>query len=583
MAAYWSPTVDLSWRARILITMTFMIKQSRNKCLLQEALSRPEAVGRLGAGVSSRGCGESCNNYFVLDWQPLWQQHLDLVYNEKGERILGSEEVSGDILAALPDFLHTARGFVSPDPADLQLLVDTAMDKLQDTTTPACYEGVLLLVNCLPSWYPQYAEMLPLWVDKWQSIKHNAQWDCAWLTLLARARNRCPEAFPWGACLSLFMAKASELIDFPAAWLPEGEFPRSFLSYHASLWHPLDADCRLTSVRKLAKLIDFAAFHPPALVLNGEAGGDGVKSSMVLPLECCITLPRVVESALDSLKRGASQDSGDNRPGNSTAPTTSTESISMSRHMFSTSAVHSTGELDTISTELVHSGAVQIARFLQSIRGYFFPASSGGAVSCAAYLFYGLVKQLSKRAGYAAAVQCLRAADSDRTSSSGNVCVVGGGRGEREREGGDDDGVDVHLLHLPTVRYLMRECYLPFALEGFYSVSNAMYSCCQTAISDLLALDPLLGHAVLPFWIEALNPEAASQPHQVPLALSALTTCFHSLLYPQPVILRCAPETEWILTIVYYMDPYDSVLHGTPGLFFIALSWTCIIINFLLF
>jgi hypothetical protein len=69
------------------------------------------------------------------------------------------------------------------------------MDKLSDLRFAGCAEGVLLLVNCLPTDYSGYDTMVPRWVECWLGgaaaqggLDHNAHWDYAWLTLLARAR-----------------------------------------------------------------------------------------------------------------------------------------------------------------------------------------------------------------------------------------------------------------------------------------------------------------------------------------------------------------------------------------------------------
>lgn len=69
------------------------------------------------------------------------------------------------------------------------------MDKLRDLRFTGCVEGVVMLVNCLPTDYAHYEAMVPQWVQCWLGdaaaqggLDHNAHWDYAWLTLLARAR-----------------------------------------------------------------------------------------------------------------------------------------------------------------------------------------------------------------------------------------------------------------------------------------------------------------------------------------------------------------------------------------------------------
>ena len=56
-------------------------------------------------------------------------------------------------------------------------------------------------------------------------------------------------------------------------------------------------------------------------------------------------------------------------------------------------------------------------------------------------------------------------------------------------------------------------------------------------LQNLCAVDPALGHIILPFLLRALDPAAVNQPHQAPIAILTASVVFKPLLYPRPVIL----------------------------------------------
>ncbi len=49
----------------------------------------------------------------------------------------------------------------------ISLLVAGAMEKLKDVRFSGCTEGVLMLINCLPTDYAHYDRMVPQWVECW--------------------------------------------------------------------------------------------------------------------------------------------------------------------------------------------------------------------------------------------------------------------------------------------------------------------------------------------------------------------------------------------------------------------------------
>lgn len=61
-------------------------------------------------------------------------------------------------------FIHAV---AADAPDSIELLVNSAMLKLQDLRYPTCMEGVLMLINCLPTDYAHYETLLPRWLECW--------------------------------------------------------------------------------------------------------------------------------------------------------------------------------------------------------------------------------------------------------------------------------------------------------------------------------------------------------------------------------------------------------------------------------
>ena len=49
----------------------------------------------------------------------------------------------------------------------IERLVEQSMTQLQDLRYPVSIQGLLALVNCLPTDYKHYDKLLPRWVDLW--------------------------------------------------------------------------------------------------------------------------------------------------------------------------------------------------------------------------------------------------------------------------------------------------------------------------------------------------------------------------------------------------------------------------------
>lgn len=89
---------------------------------------------------------------------------------------------------------------------------------------------------------------------------------------------------------------------------------------------------------------------------------------------------------------------------------------------------------------------------------------------------------------------------------------------------------------------------------------------------NLCAVDPSLGHIVMPFLLDALDPSAVNQTHQAPVALHAISAVFKPLLYPSPTILQYLPQ---VLTLALPgIDTCDSMKTiVTLKLFSTFLGW----------
>ena len=157
-------------------------------------------------------------------------------------------------LTALVDFMHSSRRYVSVEgysseslltiieedgstvtvvrSDSVRALLHEATAKLSDQRYPTCIEGLLMLVNCLPTDLPNYDQLLPRWLHCWMGtgsasssssssgLSRNTHWDYAWLTLIARARKFCPpspsSSLFWRRLLPVLFSKALELMQIPA-------------------------------------------------------------------------------------------------------------------------------------------------------------------------------------------------------------------------------------------------------------------------------------------------------------------------------------------------------------------------------
>jgi len=141
------------------------------------------------------------------NWRSLWNEAHSIVMRVSKIEVISSETVLSAHVTHLISYLHIARRFIT-SANEIDEILALAMQKLQDTRTPACLQGLLMLVTLLPTNFSRYDEMLPQWVSVWNSIDHNACWDSCWLTLFTRARKHT-KTFDWERLSGKFTLKVS--------------------------------------------------------------------------------------------------------------------------------------------------------------------------------------------------------------------------------------------------------------------------------------------------------------------------------------------------------------------------------------
>ena len=137
------------------------------------------------------------------DWRLFWDQAISIVTRARKIESISSGEA---LIEYLSNYVvsHCHR-FVSEE---------QAMNKLADTRQFSCVEGLIILVNCLPSYYIGYDRILPKWLNLWRSINFSPVWDACWLTLFVRARYHT-KTFDWNSLIGWLLIKIKELLILP--------------------------------------------------------------------------------------------------------------------------------------------------------------------------------------------------------------------------------------------------------------------------------------------------------------------------------------------------------------------------------
>ena len=284
----------------------------------------------------SRIIKHDIKGFVFTSWETIWEEALSISKRCNKIEAIGNEKMNVNLLTALITFLHHGRNYLSA--GDAMTVLANAMKVLQDLRPVTCFEGIILLVNCLPTAFPQYDEYLPQWLLIWTRISGNVYWDCYWLTLFTRAR-KYTTTFNWQEIGPLLLSKTRELLQLPTKGKAPQKtfFPFSIPNYYTRLV-VLDLDVHKAAVEKISKLIYFV----------------GMQGEKVFANPIPITPPRLpdghVMPAILGLNQGCE----------------------------------------------VHSGMVNISLFLQSIRVYFHPSNYGVWTANLLILSSVLIKQVCR-------------------------------------------------------------------------------------------------------------------------------------------------------------------------------------------
>lgn len=195
-----------------------------------------------------------------ISWRTFWQNALDIACRNKKDQSLASENPIIAYMTKLVEFLHGSRKYLIQTREECDTLIEESMVKLKDLRQVLLsFDGLLMMVNCLPTDYSGYDSVLPKWVALWCSISHNAQWDMCWLTLLLRAR-KYTVTYDWKPLLPLLTSKSRELLGLPGATGgTENGAVKDALTFPNFYFKLITDEVEATRValNKLAKLIYF--------------------------------------------------------------------------------------------------------------------------------------------------------------------------------------------------------------------------------------------------------------------------------------------------------------------------------------
>lgn len=186
---------------------------------------------------------------FVFDWKVIWTEVRAIMTRSNKLECICNPNLTADFMSAATGFLHCARYLI--DQQSAAEIVKEAMSLLVDVRSSVCYEGLLMLINCLPTNFEFYDEYLPQWVVIWSKLQYHQHWDCCWLTLFTRAR-KYATSFDWGSLSPFLISKARELIVYSKSSVQQLPFP----SYYDSLLHIKDTGLNVC-LNKLSKLLYF--------------------------------------------------------------------------------------------------------------------------------------------------------------------------------------------------------------------------------------------------------------------------------------------------------------------------------------
>eukprot|EP01038_Epipyxis_sp_PR26KG_P007614 gene7614-10367_t len=316
----------------------------------------------------------------TFSWKTFWDDCIDITRRTDRHLATISDHILLEYFGKLAEFLHHCRMYIDSNAADQ--IVSIAMKSLSDIRTPTCLEGILLLLNCLPTKYSGYDQWLPIWIETWSKISNNASWDCCWLTLFTRARKHS-SSFDWSSISPSLYAKLNELLQLPVdgggksqQQQSNAEFPYGFPGYYTKLL-VINAESRKIAINKISKLIYFLSTCSVGPYITAEA--ISVSPPMLSP-----------ERESSFANDGSSiQLPGYNTPGKE-----------------------------------VHFAAVKFVSVLQIMRPYFYPSNNGAWTANLAYSLTTYIYQICRHVGRGVALTVLNNSETNKFNSPVHVQTI---------------------------------------------------------------------------------------------------------------------------------------------------------------
>lgn len=96
-----------------------------------------------------------------IAWKLFWKEAMDIAGRAKKDQSLASELPIVGYMSRVVEFLHCSRSYIIMSNEEADALIQQAMDMLRDPRHVHCVDGLLMLLNCLPTKYYNYAHWLP--------------------------------------------------------------------------------------------------------------------------------------------------------------------------------------------------------------------------------------------------------------------------------------------------------------------------------------------------------------------------------------------------------------------------------------
>ena len=448
------------------------------------------------------------------DWRLCWDQAISIVTRAKKIESISSGEALVEYLSKLCSFTYHCRSFVSSEQS--HLIIQESMNKLADTRQSSCVEGLILLVNCLPSDYIDYDSILPKWLILWRSINFSPVWDACWLTLFVRARYHT-KTFNWNSLIGWLFIKIKELLI-----LPNNEpihsnkmYRMEFHKYYLNML-PFGNQYRKLALCKIARLLYFCTIIYPS-------------PTKVLAYPITITPPNLNENCLFSIAKSVYPGFNNN---------------------------------NTEEGVEVLAYANEIGLFFQTLRHFLYASNSGNWTQNLSIFITYMIVSMTKHVGLSFIQNIYELTDEVKSTLVKNKLT--------HFQKQNIDSSHVQSIHIPTIKYL---CGLltVVSLEGLFGKDPSSSFAYGSNLKNLISIDAQLGHIIMPFLLSALT--VVNQSHQAPIALHAITLCYRPLLYPVPIILTYLPEL--LQNILPGLDTSDRTKSFiTLHLIATILSWT---------